>query len=56
MICPTFTDRDRAALAAERYLHPHPKVGSSKFSVGFFIEKLRLSGCKTYNFISNSWA
>ena len=26
MICPAFTDHDRAALATERYLHPHPKV------------------------------
>jgi transposase len=26
MICPSFTATDRAALAAERYLHPHPKV------------------------------
>jgi hypothetical protein len=26
MICPSFTASDRAALEAERYLHPHPKV------------------------------
>src|ERR1039458_8134835 len=26
VICPSFTATDRAALAAERYLHPHPKV------------------------------
>ena len=26
VICPSFTASDRAALEAERYLHPHPKV------------------------------
>ena len=26
MICPSFNTSDRAALEAERYLHPHPKV------------------------------
>ena len=26
MICLSFTDSDRAALEADRYLHPHPKV------------------------------
>ena len=26
MICPAFTASDQAALEAERYLHPHPKV------------------------------
>ena len=26
MICPAFTDTDRATLEAARYLHPHPKV------------------------------
>jgi transposase len=26
VICPSFTAADRAALEAERYLHPHPKV------------------------------